>query len=282
MTKAPDLPIQKTEEEIQFYLKYCPLFGEILLDLKAVMDEGTISIKELKDMFQQSIYNMFKDIPRRNIIFPFKNQINHLKEEFGESICISCNNTVAHGRTESINYGDIVSVDCGVAVRRRKGRLLHFDAAFTTFYGGFAEDTDYNWINIPQQALISILEGQPKNNHQLGGLIAKTAVDSELQVVASLTGHGIGHSLHESPIIHNMPGAYMPVSFFEGMVFCAEPIFVRPDDNPAKITIAETYLESDGWSVSTISGAPASHFETMLAIINGQIVDLIGVSRWEL
>jgi len=286
MTQIPNLPIRKTLQEIIFYKEHGPLFGEVLLNLKAMVDDGHASTADLKEMFRRNIYKTFPPGRKRNVSFPFKTQRNHLNEEFGESICISCNDTIAHGRASSLKQGDIVSIDCGIAIKHRRNRWLHFDAAFTTIYGKLTENIEPKyWINTPQQALINITRYQPNDTHRLAQIINDTATKSNLQIVVSLTGHGIGHSLHEAPIVHNMPGNYIPVPLFENMVFCAEPIFAQltEQDSIANVTnIAQTCLESDGWGVSTLSGAPSSHFETMFAIINGQIIDLIGVSRWEL
>jgi methionyl aminopeptidase len=117
---------------------------------------------------------------------------------------------------------------------------------------------------------------------EIATIIRETARAQHLKQVVSMTGHGIGYMLHEAPSIHNAPGEFLPVTLFEGICFCAEPIFVNPGYDSDSSFISPTCIGTDGWEVATISGDLASHFETTFGIINGQIVDLVGVSRWRL
>jgi len=101
-----------------------------------------------------------------------------------------------------------------------------------------------------------------------------------MSIVLSLTGHGIGYSLHEAPIIYNAQGQFLNEELFDGLCFCAEPIF--SPGKGEKNSIVKTYIDSDGWSIYTRNGNPTSHFETMLCVDNGQIIDLTGMTEWSL
>ena len=208
--------------------------------------------------------------------FPFNNQKNYLGESFGHPICISVNNTIAHGRPENYipKLGDVISVDCGVSIPYGT-RQLHLDAAFTVSY-----NKTEPWVNAPLYALKKIIAQQPSDTMEIAKIIRQTAKDNNLNQVVSLTGHGIGYKLHEAPAIHNAPGNFLSVELFEGLCFCAEPIFVHPGKDKKSSFICPTYIGTDGWKIITANDLPSSHFETTFGIINGQIVDLIGVTNW--
>lgn len=269
-TAVPKIPIRKSKKDLEFYVKNGPVFGDILFILKDLIRKNRAS--NIEETFMDLCISRFGD----DTEFPFRDQMNYFGETFGYSICISVNDVIAHGRPVPLKEGNIVSVDCGLSLPHNK-RRLNFDAAFTVVCGGENE-----WINGPQIALRNIINNQPKDTRSIAAIIQTTAQDLNLQQVVSLTGHGIGYILHEDPVIHNAVGPFMSVELFEGLVFCAEPIFVNPGSGRGSSAIASICIGADGWEVATTSGCPSSHFETMFGVIDGQIVDLIGVSKWKL
>jgi methionyl aminopeptidase len=282
---APNFPVRKSPEEIAFYQEHCSIFNRTVLEpLRTAVYTGQRVDLEKEFM---SLCEPLR-ASHGTLGFPFQLQRNHIGEIFGHSICVSVNGTVAHCKpTIPLKPGDIVSVDCGIALpfskrtKTKPSRDLCFDAAFTMIYDG-ARLPKQEWINAPLHALAAIEKKQPADTMEIARIIQKVSQTWDLQQVVSLTGHGIGYTLHEAPAIHNSPGQFVATDLFEGLVFCAEPIFVNPGYNRTRAPIAPTCLEADGWSVATISGAPATHFETMFGVVNGQVIDLIGVSKWKL
>jgi len=272
----PNLPIKKSEEEILLYMKYGKKFNEILLHLKVLVEEGIEWDLEKKfTEISEDILSNQDDI--KSISYPFKHQKNYLGREFGHAICMSINNVVAHGEPTILKTGDTVSVDCGLFLCFKNGSCLNFDSAFT---GVFGEKLDKDsWIYKSKNALNEIEIQQPKDTKSISKIIRHVAKDSKLKQVVSMTGHGIGHNLHEPPSIHNAPADFNNIELFEGLVFCAEPIFVKSDEDFEKF-IVQTALGSNGWEVLTTSDEMSTHFETMFCFVNGQIIDLIGVSKW--
>lgn len=265
------IPVRKSRNEIDFYLKHGPTFNKILLEMRDQVKEGKGS---LEFNFKRLCKHHFSSVG-----YPFFHQKNHCGETFAKIICVSPNSIVAHGRNIEPKKGDILSVDCGLSLPLN-GRWIHFDSAFTCVYG-MKRSKHTKWINAARTALANITKFQPKDTMELAEVIQQTALKNGLQIVVSLTGHGVGYSLHEAPAIHNAPGPFNPAPLFEGLVFCAEPIFVKAGIDILNPTdIALTCLGTDNWEVSTINGDPASHFETMFGVVNGKIIDLIGVSKW--
>jgi methionyl aminopeptidase len=255
------------------YLEAGWQFGAILRSLYDIVHENRNSKLDLEATFAGAVWNVFGP----EVQFPFVKQTNYLGEMFGHAICVSANDEVAHGRSFYKRHipGAIISVDAGIAFPY-KDKLLHLDAAFTT-----AVNISDNWTHGPLKALQTIAESRPTNTAAIAKIIRDTAKEQGAKQVVSLTGHGIGFSLHEAPTIHNAPGEYAPVELFNGLCFCAEPIFVDPGCSDNGSFISPTCIGPDGWVVSTVSGDPASHFETTFGVIDGRIVDLVGITKWE-
>jgi len=267
---VPNIPIQKSPAALALYEDTGPEFGRILYNLYNSICAGDCNNIE-RDFVSACIGSFAGDL-----IFPFINQTNHLGEIFGHAVCISVNDEIAHGRpqAQAIKPGDVISVDCGLGIPFGKYHL-HLDAAFTAVV-----QDNYDWTVAPLLALQNIVSKNPTNTSQIAKIIHETAKTEHMNQIVRLTGHGIGLLLHEAPIIHNAPGEFRSVDLFDGLCFCAEPIFVDPSYDKGSSFITQTYLGSDGWVVSTTNGAPTSHFETTFGIISGQVIDLIGVTNW--
>ena len=74
----------------------------------------------------------------------------------------------------------------------------------------------------------------------------------------TLTGHGLGTTLHQFPDVPNVgkagTGPVLPV----GTMIAIEPIAVMGS--------AEVYTLDDRWTVSTVDGSLACHFEHSILI----------------
>lgn len=267
----PQLPIRKSKEQIEFYLKNGPKFGSIIGELYDDVTRGYIKTGlELEKRFFQLILGSF----RSKISFIFSEQTNHTEERFSKKICVSINDIVAHCRPTNKVFkdGDIISADFGVRI----GNLC-FDAAWTAAFNIAQQPS---WIYAPWRALKDITDHQPKNTHEIAQIIHSTAQYENLDVVVMLTGHGIGYSLHEPPRIRNAPGGYSNSGLFEGLCFCAEPIFSLKENDSNSSGIAKIYVDSDGWSIRTENGQPVSHFETMYCMTDNKLVDICGITEW--
>jgi methionyl aminopeptidase len=272
------LPIRKHQEEIKFYKEHAPMFGDLLYGLYRDIKHGCISTgKDIIDEFEARATSLFWGEFLR---FPFEIQKDAEGNEFNYSCCVSINDVVAHGipNDQRFKINDIISVDCGIELTGPFGNL-NFDSGFTVQYNSMEQP---EWILSTHEALKNIINNQPKDTYSIAKTVEGVAAEYNMLVVARLAGHGIGRGLHEAPTIRNLMGSYANSAFFEGLCFCVEPIFVLPKqikecfDNK----IANVYIDSDGWSIRTIDGQPASHFETMYCIENGKVVDLCKITEW--
>jgi methionyl aminopeptidase len=77
-------------------------------------------------------------------------------------------------------------------------------------------------------------------------------------VVREYSGHGVGRDLHEDPLVPNFgPSGEGPV-LQKGMTLAIEPMVTTGD--------WQTRVASNKWTVLTVDGSLAAHFEHTIAI----------------
>ena len=235
--------------------------------------------QSLCDHFEREVDKAWKD-DNLTITYPFTYQKNAMGRNFTQPVCISVNNSVAHGSfTKEFTKGDLISADFGV----RLGSILEglvFDSAFTI---EFELTTIQPWITAPLEALKSIAKfnGNITTTSEMSKIIQDTACSYSVNIVNSLTGHGIGNTLHEPPFIYNCTGGFVDVELFDNLCVCVEPIFVKKtEDERVEPSIAKIYMESDQWEIKTSNGMLSTHWETMFCYKNGRLIDLVGLTEW--
>ena len=171
-------------------------------------------------------------------------------------ICASPNDVIVHGipNDDPLEEGDIVSIDCGAIVDG-----WHGDAAFTAGVGAIDADAQ-RLIDTAVASLEAGIAAMVPSNRigDIGAAVQAHAEQHGYSVVREYTGHGIGQAMHESPEVpnHGRPGRGMKLR--DGHVLAVEPMLCASE--PA------TFLEADGWTVTTADGSLAAHVEHTIAI----------------
>ncbi|MCG6186966.1 type I methionyl aminopeptidase [Maribellus maritimus] len=172
-------------------------------------------------------------------------------EGFPNTLCVSVNDVVVHGIPSDykIKDGDIVSVDCGVLKNGFYG-----DSCYTFEIGDVSEQKKL-LCKIAKEALTLGIEKAVEGNRlgTLGNVIQNHVEEYGFSVVRELNGHGIGRDLHEEPEVRNYGKPWRGEKLHSGMVIAIEPMV---NAGSRKI-----YQMEDGWTVKTIDGKPAAHFE---------------------
>lgn len=220
---------------------------------------------------------------------------------FPANVCISVNEEVVHGIPASrmLKEGDIVSYDCGAYIQR-DGKKWHADAAVTVIVGQphvddaqFAEQTLADVLVDHGGALDPTVRGRKVLSYITrrslwAGLAAVSdarrvndigaAVEDEVErlsaelgetlgwspeIIEGYTGHGIGNHLHEDPTVYNYRTRGRSPKVSPGMALCVEPMVIAGDSS-------STVLDDD-WTVVTLSGNDAAHWEHTVAIGPGGI-----------
>ncbi|MDZ7586908.1 MAG: type I methionyl aminopeptidase, partial [Patescibacteria group bacterium] len=182
---------------------------------------------------------------------------------YQHATCISVNDTAVHGipsRTEKLQSGDIIKIDFGII--------------YQGFYTDFCVTVGLKHLTPAQTKLIQVAKKSVRDSIKqaipghttghLGSVMQAVAKKSGFDVLKQYTGHGIGRTLHESPMIpaHGIPGEGEVLQ--PGMVVCLESQLVFGSD--------QVEVGADGWSVKTVDGGPVAMFEYMVVVQDQPLV----------
>lgn len=185
---------------------------------------------------------------------------------FPASICASVNDVIVHGipsATTVLAEGDLVSIDCGATLNGWVG-----DSAWTFGIGEVADDVDKlnkatEWVlmegmkaMVPDNRLTDVSHALEVATRQ-----AENKFGVTLGIVEGYGGHGIGRTMHEDPYLANEgKGGRGPV-IQEGSVLAIEPMLT--------LGTTRSEVKEDGWTVVTLDGSWASHWEHTVAATAG-------------
>jgi len=186
-------------------------------------------------------------------------KISEVKKPFPSSICVSVNDEVVHGipRADRIlKAGDIASIDIGM---RWKGLVT--DMAVTVGIGKISPDAE-RLIHATREALdIGIARVRPGTRiGDIGHVIESHLKKNHFGIIRDLAGHGVGHELHEEPLIPNYGKSGTGIRLEEGMVIAIEPM--------ATLGGWRITLDDDEWTFRTRDASVAAHFEHTVAVIS--------------
>lgn len=176
------------------------------------------------------------------------------------SVCVSVNDEVIHGipGPRVLKDGDIVSVDVGAYIGG-----FHGDCAATFACGAISEEAQ-RLIDVTRQ---SFFEGirYAREGHRLldiSAAIQEYVESNGFSIVREYVGHGIGTQMHESPEIPNYGHPGHGPKLLRGMTLAIEPMV-----NAGTAAIRQM---PDGWTVRTLDGKYAAHYENTILITDGE------------
>lgn len=219
----------KTEEEIQIMREG----GKILAEaLEATMEKATMGIStwELNEFAEKFIID-------KGGKPAFKGY-----QGFPATLCTAINEVIVHGiprKNEVLQEGDLFTADCGVIY---KG--LYTDAARSKGIGKISKEKE-KLIETAKRALNKAIDIAIPGTHlgEISKIIQETIEKAGFKIIHDLTGHGIGRSLHEDPIILNYwDGSQGPI-LKPGMTLAIEPIF--------SIGTSDMTTLNDNWTIVT-------------------------------
>ena len=180
---------------------------------------------------------------------------------FPASSCISVNDEVIHGipsKKRVLREGDIVSVDVGACIGG-----FHGDCA-GTYPCGQVSDEAMRLIRVTQESFFEGLK-YAREGHRvsdIGAAVQAYVEANGFSVVREFVGHGIGRQLHESPEVPNYGKPGHGSRLLRGMTLAVEPMV-----NAGGAAIRQL---SDGWTVKTVDGKYAAHYENTILITAGE------------
>ena len=243
----------KTEDEIEMMRQANLLVGSTLGELAKHIKPGvtTLQLDQIADEF----------IRDHGAVPTFKGFPNPYGGPFPASICTSVNDVVVHGVPNAqtvLKDGDIISVDCGTLLNGFCG-----DSCYTFCVGEVADEVK-QLLRTTKESLYKGIENAVAGHH-LGDISYAVQQHCEAQgygIVRELTGHGIGHQMHEDPQVPNYGRRGNGIMLKAGMCIAIEPMVTQGS--------RAIYLDADRWTVRTRDGRPAAHFEHTIAIRRGK------------
>ena len=178
---------------------------------------------------------------------------------FPAVICSSRNANVVHGipsRDDVLADGDLISLDFGAIVDG-----WHGDAAVTVAVGQVGSEA----LALSRACRTALWDGIAAA--RVGGRLTDIshAVQTSVQasgsfgIVAGYGGHGIGTAMHMDPHILNYGKPGRGPQLVAGMALAIEPMIT--------LGSAETRQLPDNWTVETVDGSLAAHWEHTVALL---------------
>ena len=178
---------------------------------------------------------------------------------FPASICASVGSEVVHGIPRAdrvLQEGELISIDCGAILVG-----WHGDAAVTVPVG----DCDPALLalsSVTEQAMwAGVAAVRPGGRlSDVGAAVEAVVRPHGYGLLEGYTGHGIGTSMHEPPYVPNTapdgPGRGMALA--PGIVLAVEPMVTLGSPDVTEL--------DDDWTVVTLDGAQAAHWEHTVAV----------------
>jgi len=246
--------IYKTPDELRLMVRPGVLTAEALDAVAAVIRPG-VTTGELDAVAERTIREG-GGVPNFMLVPGYRH-----------TICASVNEEVVHGipGDRVLRAGDIVSVDCGAEVDGWNG-----DSARTFVL----DDPSRPELVAERRLLAEVTEealwrgiaalAVARHLNEVGDAV-EDHVESrgEFGIVEDYTGHGIGRSMHEEPPVFNYRIKGRGPAVRPGLVVAIEPMVTRGG--------GDTVTQDDDWTVTTVDGSDAAHWEHSVAVHEGGI-----------
>lgn len=248
----------KTKNEIKVLAEGGEILGQILSNLIKMCFVGVSTFT-----IDQAAEEMIISAGGRP---SFKNyQSRPSDKPFPASICSSLNDEIVHGipnKEIKLKNGDIYSIDIGMEWPfAKKQRGLFTDTAVTLVIGKVPKKTR-QLLAVTAEALEAGINAIKPGVSvaQIGRAIEQyTAKQGKYGIIRDLSGHGVGHEVHEDPWIPNYYDRRLESQILKpGMVLALEPM----------ITLGgfEIVVAKDGWTIVTADKSLCAHFEHTVVV----------------
>jgi len=184
---------------------------------------------------------------------------------FTGSLCTSVNDEVVHGipGPRVLSAGDVLSIDCGAIVDG-----WHGDAAISVVVGGreAGRPEDLALIDATEDSMwagIAAL-GSGESLYAVGAAVEDSVTEAGERdgraygIVEDYVGHGIGTEMHQDPQVPNYRVREKGPTVRPGVTVAIEPMVT--------LGTSETRVLSDDWTVVTVDGSRAAHWENSVAV----------------
>lgn len=199
--------------------------------------------------------------------------------DYPATICVSVNDEVVHGIPSGrvLEPGDVVSIDCGAIVAG-----WHGDSAMTVVLPE-ADPADVALSEVTERAMwdaiaaLALGDGLADRLGVVGEAVERAVESADgaagdgvpFGIVQDYVGHGIGSTMHQPPDVLNYRAKDRGTRLRPGMCLAVEPMVTRGG--------SATEVLEDDWTVVTVDGSRAAHWEHSVALHEGGIWVLTAV-----
>lgn len=240
--------------------------------LRAMVEPGLItaaSLDAVRALVAPGVTTLELDAAASAVIVARGARSNfQLVRGYRHTVCTSVNEEVVHGipGPRVLEPGDIVSIDSGAEYKGWNG-----DSAITVVL----PDPSRPQLVAEREELSRVTEGSlwagiaalatARHVHEVGAAVQQhiEASGHGYGILREYVGHGIGRKMHESPSVFNYRVSDPGPEVRPGLVLAIEPMVVIGSD--------ETFVEDDGWTVSTMDRTAGSHWEHSVAVHDGGV-----------
>ncbi|MFA5854835.1 MAG: type I methionyl aminopeptidase [Candidatus Gracilibacteria bacterium] len=238
----------KSAQEISAMRESGKILGKILKDLSDYLEPGMSTLdleKKAEELFV-----------RYGARPSFKGYMG-----YPNILCTSVNDEVVHSIPNDIpmGKGDILSIDCGAEMSG-----MHTDSAVAVIVGGETSPLAKRLVDTCISALFAAISTVKAGTRlgDIGHAIQSIVEANGFTIIRDLTGHGIGHTVHEEPCVLNYGSAGKGEILPAGATIAIEPII------SAGRGAIET-LDND-WTIVTRDGSLSiQHEHTILVTEKG-------------
>ncbi len=242
----------KNQKEIKELKKGGKIIGEILSKLSQICVVGK-STWEIDEMAEKLILKAGGKPAFKNY------RSSPYDKPFPSTICACVNEQIVHAAASKkviLKKGDIFTIDIGM----QKNRMFT-DTAITVAIGEVSPKIK-ELMRVTKQSLEEGIKAVKSGNSVADiGKAIEIYVKSQgkYSIVRELVGHGVGHAVHEDPMIPNYYDRKMENFILKpGMVLAIEPM----------ITLGDWRVKdgSNGFSIDTADGSLCAHYEHTVVV----------------
>ena len=251
----------KTKEEIQYILDGGKILGEILEHLAGLCVPGASAFD-----IDATAERLIREAGGRPAFKGYRQSRRDPK--FPSTICASVNEEIVHGvatKDKILKEGDIFSMDIGMqwpvnCGKGEKGNGFFTDTAITVPVGTIDPKT-VQLLSVTKKALeLGIAQMQIGNTvADIGQEVEQYVAPQGYGIVRELSGHGVGHKVHEEPYVPNYYDRSLRDWKIEpGVVLAIEPM----------ITVGSHDIEvlDDDWTIVSKDRKLSAHFEHTIVV----------------
>lgn len=251
--------IIKTDAQVEIMRQNATTISRILGEVAKVLKPGMTTMQ-----IDKMCFDMIKDEGGTPTFFQYSG--------YPHNLCASVNDVVVHGFPNSVELkdGDVVSLDLGITKNGFVG-----EHAYTFIIGEVSKEI-LDLVRITKESLYKGIQKAVVGN-RIGdisfAIYEHTNKKHGYGVVKELVGHGLGKTMHEDPYVPNYGRRGNGEKLKENMTLAIEPMITLGD--------RRIYVEDDEWTVRTVDGKFAVHFEHDVCVKKGEALILSDYSLIE-